>query len=130
MEGLALVVLVFVILAVVGLVVRMLPTAKAGLPYRMDTPLFTPAERSFLGVLDQAVAGRYRVFGKVRLADVIDVARTRDRSARQTAFNRISSKHFDFVLCDPSDLSVVCAIELDDRSHGKAARGKRDRFLG
>ena len=33
--------------------------------------LFTPAERSFLGVIDNAIDGQYRVMGKVRLADLI-----------------------------------------------------------
>lgn len=39
--------------------------------FRRRHKLFTAAERSFLGVLDQATAGRYRVFGKVRVADVL-----------------------------------------------------------
>ncbi|WP_018231811.1 DUF2726 domain-containing protein [Thioalkalivibrio thiocyanodenitrificans] len=38
-------------------------------PYVKIEGLFSPAERSFLGVLDQAVGDEYRVFGKVRVAD-------------------------------------------------------------
>ncbi|MEX1081039.1 MAG: DUF2726 domain-containing protein [Halofilum sp. (in: g-proteobacteria)] len=105
------------------------PSAKASLPYKQQPNLFSPAERSFLGVLDQALAGRYRVFGKVRVAGVVAVSGASDRSARQRAFNKISAKHFDFVLCSPDDLSIVAVIELDDRSHRRSARQKRDRFL-
>ena len=39
------------------------------LPYQRKKSLFTNAERSFLGVLDQAIDERLRVFGKVRVAD-------------------------------------------------------------
>jgi very-short-patch-repair endonuclease len=45
---------------------------------------------------------------------------------RQSAFNRITGKHVDFVLCDLADLSVVGVIELDDRSHDRFERGVRD----
>jgi len=80
-----------------------------GFPYRPAKTLFSPAERSFLGVLDQAVGSDYRVFGKVRVADVATVKTGRNNSVRQGAVNRIAQKHFDFVLCNASDLSIVCA---------------------
>lgn len=99
------------------------------LPYTRRAALFTPAERSFLGVLDQAVGEQYRIFGKVRVADVVGVQKMNDRAAWQRAFNRISAKHFDFILCDPKDLSVIAAIELDDSSHDSGRGQQRDDFL-
>ncbi|HLT90394.1 MAG TPA: DUF2726 domain-containing protein [Woeseiaceae bacterium] len=98
-------------------------------PYGRKEALFTPAERSFLGVLEQAVGQHYRVFGKVRVADAIGVKSGLSSSERQSALNRIRSKHFDFLLCDREDLSIVCAIELDDKSHGRSSRRERDAFL-
>jgi hypothetical protein len=91
--------------------------------------LFTAAERSFLGVLDQASSGRYRIFGKVRIADVLAPARGLDKSARATALNRISAKHFDFVLCDPNTLQVQAVIELNDKSHSTTRRIERDELV-
>jgi hypothetical protein len=35
----------------------------------------------------------------------------------------------DFVLCDSSDLSLVAAIELDDKSHKVIERGIRDSLV-
>ena len=99
------------------------------LPYTRRAALFSPAERSFLGVLEQAVGAQYRIFGKVRVADVVGVQKMNDRAAWQRAFNRISAKHFDFILCDPKDLSVIAAIELNDRSHKNPKRQQRDDFL-
>lgn len=98
-------------------------------PYNRRAALFSPAERSFLGVLDQAIGEKYRVFGKVRIADVAAVQRMSNKSHWQRAFNKISAKHFDFILCNPSDLSFVCAIELDDKSHAQAKRQGRDNFV-
>ena len=98
-------------------------------PYVRRKVLFSAAERSFLGVLDQAVGDEYRVFGKVRVADVASVQKMPDRGAWQRAFNRISSKHFDFLLCSKTELAVVAAIELDDQSHQQGKRQKRDAFV-
>ena len=85
--------------------------------YNKIDSLFTPAERSFLGVLNQAVEDNAFVFGKVRVADVLKPSKDVSRKQWQTAFNKINSKHFDFVLCDKGDLSVLCVIELNDKSH-------------
>ncbi|WP_027858247.1 DUF2726 domain-containing protein [Marinobacterium jannaschii] len=103
---------------------------SSSLGYRPKGALFTPAERSFLGVLDQVVDNRYRVFGKVRVADLIEPQPSRNRSQWQRAFNAISSKHFDFVICKAGDLTPVCVIELDDKSHNAKKRQQRDQFLG
>ena len=90
---------------------------SVGFPYQPAKTLFSTAERSFLGVLDQAVGSEHRVFGKVRVADVATVKPGLGNSARQGALNRIAAKHFDFVVCRASDLAVVCAVELNDKSH-------------
>jgi len=98
-------------------------------PYEKEQALFTPAERSFLGVLEQSVDGKLRIMGKVRLADVVKVRRGNNKSTWQKAFNRIQSKHLDFVACDSATLAVKFAIELDDKSHNQSARQERDSFL-
>ncbi len=100
-----------------------------GFPYQRGKPLFSAAERSFLGVLDQAVGPDHRVFGKVRIADLAAVKPSLGRAARQGALNRIASKHFDFVVCRCSDLSVVCAIELNDQSHSSPRAQARDALV-
>jgi hypothetical protein len=103
--------------------------AKESFPYQKSETLFTPAERSFLGVLHQAVGENATIFGKVRVADVVEPKAGLGLSARQKAFNKISAKHFDFLLCDKEDMSVACAIELDDGSHNSKRRQERDEFL-
>jgi hypothetical protein len=100
-----------------------------GFPYQPAKSLFSAAERSFLGVLDQAVGPDYRVFGKVRVADLVSVKPGLSSPARQGALNRIAAKHFDFVVCRSGDLSVVCVVELNDKSHSSQRAKVRDELL-
>lgn len=98
--------------------------------YRQRTKLFTAAERSFLGVLDSVIdTGNHRIFGKVRVADLLEPEPNGNRSQWKSAFNRINAKHFDFVICNSCDLTPVVAIELDDASHKQSKRQQRDAFL-
>jgi len=97
--------------------------------YSLHKSLLTPAERSFYGVLNQAVGNDFDIFSKVRVADVFTPQKGYTRSERQSAFNKISRKHFDFVLCSKTDTSFQCCIELNDKSHNKSQRGQRDKFL-
>jgi len=98
-------------------------------PYQINGGLFSPAERSFFGVLEQAVGVDAKIFGKIRVADVMTPRKGLSRSEWQKAFNKIAAKHFDFLLCSNDDLSVICAIELDDSSHKSIKRQERDDFL-
>lgn len=122
------VLVIFAVLAVLK-AARKAGTVGANYSYIQAGPLFTPAERSFLGVLQTAVGEDAQVFGKVRVADVIKPPKGLSRSEWQKAFNRISAKHFDFIVCKAGDLSVVCAVELNDRSHHTKKRQQRDNFL-
>ncbi len=96
-------------------------------PYEKRETLLTPAEINFLRSLEMAVRSDWMIFPMVRLADVIRVrSRTRKFQSWQ---NRIFGKHLDFVLCDVETLEVKLAIELDDSSHSRSERVKRDRFV-
>jgi hypothetical protein len=60
---------------------------------------------------------------------VLEPAKGLSRSNWQTSFNKIAMKHFDFVICNNDDLSIICAIELDDKSHHRRHRIERDVFV-
>jgi len=127
-----LILLVIILAVVVGLLILkkyFKPASSNAFSYQSKNSLCSPAERSFLGVLDQLLADKYRVLLKVRLADLIEIPKGVSKSLRQSALNRISSKHVDFVVCNKNDLSILGVIELDDQSHKSAKRQKRDRFL-
>lgn len=131
--------MLWIMLALVAIAVLIVLTATQGkgaakasagpLPYGPGEPLFSAAERSFLGVLDQALGPQYRVFGKVRIADLVTINAGLSRSAHQGALNRIASKHVDFVVCTAQDMKIICAIELNDSSHSQRKRRQRDDFV-
>ena len=105
------------------------PGSPIAFPYQTKNSLCSPAERSFLGVLEQLLSNKYRILLKVRLADLIEIEKGVSKSLRQGALNRISRKHVDFVVCGKDDLSILGVIELDDQSHKAAKRQERDSFL-
>ncbi len=130
MEGLVLLVLIVVIVKIISVKFPFhFKASPQSFPYEKQTKLLTPAERSFFGVLDQAVGDSYRIFAKVRLADLFKVRAGLDSKDRLRAFNKISAKHIDFVICDPNSIEVLAAIELDDKSHAHAKRQIRDEFV-
>jgi very-short-patch-repair endonuclease len=124
-----LLILLFIVASIIKIFLPGLIKGPIAFPFQKEPVLFTPAERSFLAVLETALGNQFRVMGKVRLAYVIKVKPGLSGSARQQAFNRIQSKHLDFVVCDPKDLSVQFVIELDDSSHQQSNRQARDEFL-
>jgi hypothetical protein len=104
-------------------------TRTSDYPYRLSKYLLSKSERSFFGVLVQAVGSNGLVFSKVRVADVIAPKKGLNRSDWQRAFNGVSAKHFDFLICDPGDCSVKLAVELDDARHNSVKSQKRDVFV-
>lgn len=126
----ALIILIAIAVAAVAVKRKSRSSSKASeFPYVKQDTLLTDAERSFLGVLEQAAGDRFRIYAQVRLADLLAVKSGTDKSRRASAQNKINSKHADFVLCNSKTLEIVCAIELDDSSHQKASRKDRDAFL-
>lgn len=122
----------WILIIVIIVVVIVLLTSKKGPSqkgYRLNSPLFSKAERSFYGVLLTAVSQEHVLMGKVRVADVLLPEKGLNKSQWQTAFNKVALKHFDFILCEKDTLNVLAAIELDDKSHGSQKAKARDNFL-
>jgi hypothetical protein len=98
--------------------------AGGPMPYRRAKRLLSQGERAFWYPLYKAVEGRYRIFCKVRLADVVDVPARGERYW----FRRIRGFHVDFVLCDPETTAPLLVVELDDRSHRSDRVREQDAF--
>jgi Protein of unknown function (DUF2726) len=90
--------------------------------------LVTPAEQRFYEALDEAVDGRLMILSKVRVADLLNVT-SESRPARHRVFCSIACKHVDFLLVEPQNLRPLAAIELDDSTHRRVNRRKRDELL-
>jgi hypothetical protein len=124
------VIIIVAIVAGLMITIKMMQTPSGSVPeFESRVKLFTPAEMSFLGVLDQALDSRYRVFGKVRLGDLVKPAKDLAFDKRTTELNRINQKHVDFVVCTANELALVGVLELDDQSYGRLGRAGRDGYV-
>ena len=91
------------------------PRGPSSYPYRTKNYLLTQAEKSFYNVLNHWNQNNdYYIFPKIRLADVLYLPK--DTQNRQSYWNKIQSKHLDFVICDAQNIRPILAIELDDSS--------------
>lgn len=125
-----LIICIFLILLVAFVLLKMKPLQmKVGLEFAKKEPLFTPAERSFLGVLEQSLDDRFRVLGKVRLGDIVKPAKGLSKGRSVTLRNQVNQKHVDFVVCSMSTMEVVGVVELDDKSHDQKDRSVRDQLV-
>lgn len=98
------------------------------LPYKVSDSLLTDAEKSFYHALKLYVGDRAVICPKVGLKDIFFISKEVGRDYMKY-FGKISQKHVDFILCDPSTMSPLCGIELDDSSHMNRKRQERDLFV-
>ena len=97
-------------------------------PYERRQYFLSPAEKAFYDILDELVGEDITICPKPSVREVLQV-RADVRRDRLKYFNSISQKHVDFVLCDKDTMQILCAVELDDRSHERSDRQQRDAFL-
>ena len=92
------------------------------LNYKKREYIFTPTELKFykelMKITDEL---NLVIFTKIRLADIFKHNETKE-------FNKIKSKHIDFLLCDKSNCKIRIGIELDDYSHNNNNALKNDNF--
>lgn len=99
---------------------------KTAYPYTPRKTLLTEAEKHFFMSLKKALPGGEAIALKVRLGDIITCS---DHDWAKGYGPRISAKHIDFVLYHPLTTNILLCIELDDSSHQRADRKRRDAFV-
>jgi hypothetical protein len=98
------------------------------LPYRAKKYFFTKTEQEFIRVLNESIDRKqYTIFPKVRLADIVEVTATGQEY--QGWWNKIKSKHVDFLAWDVQEGKVALVIELDGKSHQSEKMIDRDGFV-
>lgn len=100
--------------------------AESPVRYSSQTILLSVAEQRFFDAMRQACEANEMLCPKVRLADVL---RCPKGEYSQSAFNKISSKHIDFVLIESTSSRILAVIELDDKSHNSHRAQVRDTFV-
>lgn len=88
--------------------------------------LMTDGELRFYKVLKYALGDKYDVLAQVRLANVVKI---QDKYFIWKKFNLLGAKCVDFVIIDKVTGETMLVVELDDRSHNRPDRKRRDRFV-
>jgi len=102
-------------------------TKEEKLPYKLKAKFFTRSEWEFFKILEEQIDHtRFTIFTKVRLGDFIEV--DAPAGERVPHWNRIKSKHIDFLIYDIQKSSLITAIELDGKSHNSERMQKSDDF--
>jgi len=98
------------------------------LPYLKVESFFTDNEKTFFNILYN-ISNKYNtlLFSKVRLADLIYIKNITKNNIKY--WNKIKSKHIDFVICNPNNFNILFVIELDDSTHNAKSRKERDEFV-
>jgi very-short-patch-repair endonuclease len=94
-------------------------------PYAKKRYFFTVAELKFHELLKGIIGDNYYIFPKVRICDIIEPR----NKGKYADFNRIKSKHVDFLICTKDPITSKIIVELDDRSHNAPTRQERDSFV-
>lgn len=96
-------------------------------PYILTNCVFSNKESKFYNSLKR-ITDKHNlvVFTKMRIADIVYLPRNHPEFIRW--FNYIKAKHIDFIVCN-SVLKPVLLIEVDDSTHDRENRIKRDEFV-
>ena len=97
--------------------------------YCKKEKLLSAAELSFYKVLNLLIQNQnFIIFPKVRMEDIVNINNKLDWKTKSSKRNSIKSRHIDFILCNPTYSSILCAIELDDKSHNKKKNQENDKI--
>jgi hypothetical protein len=124
---LAIVLMMLLIIVAVG--AMKLHEPNLAFPFKKKGNLFTPVERTFLGLIEEAVGGEFRILCRVKMSDILAVRQTADKKSSKNAASRAGSKHLDFVLCSKKDMSPVMAIDLVHSGGKDGYKNQRDFFV-
>ena len=119
-----------VILAVLAILYKTLDQKLSRINYREAYQarqlLSKHEQQEYFKLKQYADAKGWLICPKVRLRDLIEPKRGAGK--KQTLINKIQSKHVDFVLVDQR-MNVIGVLELDDSTHDRSDRKKRDSFV-
>ena len=124
---LAIVLMMLLIIVAVG--AMKLHEPSLAFPFKKKGNLFTPVERTFLGLIDEAVGDEFRILCRVKMSDILTIRQNADKKTSKNATLRAGSKHLVFVLCSKVDMSPIIAIDLVHNSGKDGYKSQRDFYV-
>ena len=98
------------------LVMRTPDTPSLSLTYERNMTILTGSERAFINVFEPILSHKYRLFAKIRLADLIDIQHTPGHSIPSDVKAKIHATTVSFVICKMEDHSIVGIIDIEDKN--------------
>lgn len=116
------------LIVIVGVLASRLNDNSFPFPFDSKNSVFTPAEKNFQNLVEQAMGTKYRIINRVKLADIVTIRNGISDRASQSAVNNAEGKYLDFVICDRNTMKLLGAIDLVD-TKGKGYKIKKDWFV-
>lgn len=122
-----------VLVAVASMILARPPVERseevAGASFVALRSFYSQRERELALALEQALGPSFRIFGKVRLADMVVPDDGLPADVRRRVRARAERRRVDMVVCTAEDLAICGAIEVDDRSPEEHPRYIRSGFV-
>ena len=116
------------LIVVVALLASRLNDNSFPFPFDRKATIFTPAEKNFQTLVEQALGDNYRVINRVKLADILTIRNGVSNKASQSAKSNADSKYLDFAICERDSMKLVGVIDLVDTA-GKGYKVRKDWFV-
>lgn len=116
------------LIVIVALLASRLNDNSFPFPFDKKNTIFTPAEKNFQNLVEQAMGSEYRVINRVKLSDVVAIRSGISNKAEQVAAKNAEKKYVDFVICDRDSMKLLGVIDLVD-TQGKGYKIKKDWFV-
>ena len=115
------------LIVIVGVLASRLNDNSFPFPFDSKPSVFTPAEKNFQNLLEQAMGNKYRIINRVKLSDIVTIRSGVSNRASQNAASNAEGKYLDFVICERSSMKLLGAVDLVD-TQGKGYKIKKDWF--
>jgi hypothetical protein len=116
------------LIVIVGLLASRLNDNSFPFPFDSKPSVFTPAEKNFQNLLEQAMGNKYRIINRVKLSDIVTIRNGVSDRASQNAASNAEGKYLDFVICERSSMKLLGAVDLVD-TKGRGYKIKKDWFV-
>ncbi|CAM3724291.1 DUF2726 domain-containing protein [Rheinheimera salexigens] len=121
--------LILLLVIVVALVANRFVSNGNPFPVQKRNSIFSPVERAFMQLLEQAVSSEYKVLNRVKLADIIEIKKGVGDKTHNSTLRKLNAKYLDFVLCDPNDMRVIAVLDLVNNTNKEGHKAIPDWFV-
>ena len=100
------------LIVIVAMLANRLNDNSFPFPFERKTAIFTPAEKNFQNLVEQAMGSRYRIINRVNFADIVTIRNGDSNREGQTAPNIANSNYLVFVICYRYSMTILGTIYL------------------